>query len=467
MRQSADDAGDRADLQPTDPDAAPHGRHAAPVDARPRRRIRRRHKFLVLAAVVALTGLLFPPPGQSDELATGALADAALPRGLSAASVIAGLSAGAPDGALLLASAPTHVADSQPAGPQVATGLAANGIPNVALNAYRVAAERMATAQPWCGIEWSLLAGIGRIESNHGRFRGAVLNADGTSTPQIKGPPLNGGQFAFIRDTDGGRFDGDTAVDRAVGPMQFIPSTWSSYGIDGDGNGTEDPFDIDDAALASAHYLCVAGRDLRTLEGKQRAVLAYNHSDSYVAEVLALAAAYAAGIPVDDLPLVGNTTGAVPPPSGGYRFGPAAPGPAIGARDTTPAGPDTTYPAQSGSQSGGQPGAAPAGSGGSTDQGSTSSGSGGGAPAGGGGQPAPAGGGEEPAPGPAEPAAPAPSGPLPGGTPTVPSNPVPSNPVPPPPSDPVPPPPDPIPGVTCTLLNALGQPLTPGLPTCP
>ena len=108
------------------------------------------------------------------------------------------------------------------------------------------------TRRPACGIDWSLLAGIGRVESNHGRFRGAVLNSDGTSSPRIMGPPLNGVQFAFIRDTDGGPFDGDSTYDRAVGPMQFIPATWRAYGVDADGTGSADPFNINDAALGAA-----------------------------------------------------------------------------------------------------------------------------------------------------------------------------------------------------------------------
>ena len=86
-------------------------------------------------------------------------------------------------GAITLANSPTQVADPEPATPGVITGLAANGIPNVALNAYRVAAARMASARPYCGIDWSLLAGIGRVESNHGRYGGAVLDSDGTASP--------------------------------------------------------------------------------------------------------------------------------------------------------------------------------------------------------------------------------------------------------------------------------------------
>lgn len=236
------------------------------------------------------------------------------------------LSAGAPAGAMTLAATPVLLAHPAAATPALIAGLAADGIPNVALNAYRVAAARIDAALPGCGIDWSLIAAIGRVESDHGQFGGATLGADGTSTPKIIGPALNGKGFAFIHDTDQGRYDGDTVYDRAVGPMQFIPSTWVSYAVDGNGDSTASPFDINDTALAAAHYLCVAGGDLRSPAGQQRAVLAYNNSNAYLAEVLALARGYATGTQVD-APLVGSTSGGVPAPTGDYRA-PAAPGPA-------------------------------------------------------------------------------------------------------------------------------------------
>ncbi len=226
----------------------------------------------------------------------------------------------------VLASQPKHVKKPAPATRTVISGLAANGIPRVALNAYRVAAARMANVQPSCGIDWALLAGIGREESDHGRFAGARLNADGTSTPPIVGIPLNGKGTALISDTDDGRLDGDTGYDRAVGPMQFIPSTWAAYGSDANGDGKADVFNINDAALASARYLCAAGGNLRTHAGQVAAVLAYNHSDEYLAQVLALAAAYRTGVPVRGVP-VGNTTGGLPPVHNPGYLPPVNPGP--------------------------------------------------------------------------------------------------------------------------------------------
>jgi hypothetical protein len=194
-----------------------------------------------------------------------------------------------------------------PVDPGASARLAADGIPAIALDAYRKAAAHVATSDPACGLPWTLLAAIGRVESNHGRFAGAVLHPDGTSTPKIIGIALNGVGTALIRDSDGGRLDGDAVLDRAVGPMQFIPTTWQGYAADGNGDRITDPFNIYDAALAAAHYLCAAGGDLRATAGKTRAVLAYNHSDSYLALVLSLDATYAGRTPPTTGPLPGTT----------------------------------------------------------------------------------------------------------------------------------------------------------------
>lgn len=237
------------------------------------------------------------------------------------------LSRGAPRGATLLPRKPVHVTHPAPATKPVISGLAANGIPNIALNAYRMAAARMASADPACGIQWSLLAAIGRVESDHGRYGGALLYADGTSLPHIIGIALDGSRSAYIGDTDGGSLDGDPRYDHAVGPMQFIPSTWASWGVDGDGDGVASPFNVNDAALAAARYLCASGGNLRTHAGQVAAVLAYNDSDQYLAQVLALSTAYAQGVRVDDVPIIGPTTGGLPPvgPWAGVPVNPAVP----------------------------------------------------------------------------------------------------------------------------------------------
>lgn len=171
-----------------------------------------------------------------------------------------------------------------------------NGIPASALTAYQRAETVINAADPGCKLTWQLIAAIGRVESNHGRYGGSALNDDGVAVPGIYGIALNGkNSTALIRDTDAGRLDNDTTYDRAVGPMQFIPSTWASVQVDADNDGRRDPQDIDDAALATAVYLCSGDGDLSTLSGQRAAVYRYNHSDTYVDLVLSIMENYLAG----------------------------------------------------------------------------------------------------------------------------------------------------------------------------
>ena len=114
--------------------------------------------------------------------------------------------------------------------------------------------------------------------------------------PGIYGIALNGkNNTQRIVDTDAGQYDSDTKYDRAVGPMQFIPSTWSVVGVDGDNDGKRNPQDIDDAALASAVYLCSGEDDLSTDQGQRASVYRYNHSNDYVDLVISIMQAYLAG----------------------------------------------------------------------------------------------------------------------------------------------------------------------------
>ncbi|WP_433162759.1 lytic transglycosylase domain-containing protein [Kribbella sp. CA-247076] len=178
---------------------------------------------------------------------------------------------------------------------QVVSGLSRNGIPTLALKAYSRAQQVMAQADPACHLPWTLVAAIGRVESNHGRFGGNALNAQGVAVPGIFGPRLDGASTARITDTDAGAFDGDGAFDRAVGPMQFIPGTWRSMGVDGDGDGVRNPQDIDDAAMSAAVYLCSGKSDLSDAGDLNAAILRYNHSQQYADLVLSIAKAYAGG----------------------------------------------------------------------------------------------------------------------------------------------------------------------------
>ncbi|MFF0146223.1 membrane-bound lytic murein transglycosylase B [Amycolatopsis sulphurea] len=170
----------------------------------------------------------------------------------------------------------------------------ATGIPARALHAYGNAELAMRATDAGCHISWATLAGIGRIESNHGQYGGAVLGAEGRPSKPIIGVPLDGSAgVRAISDTDGGRFDGDPVADRAVGPMQFIPSTWMKWASDGNGDRLGDPQQIDDAALAAARYLCAGGRTMAAPAGWWAGVLSYNNSTEYAQKVFGLADGYA------------------------------------------------------------------------------------------------------------------------------------------------------------------------------
>ncbi|HET6810106.1 MAG TPA: lytic transglycosylase domain-containing protein [Acidimicrobiales bacterium] len=121
-------------------------------------------------------------------------------------------------------------------------------IPSGMLELYRAAA---ATCP---GLAWEVLAGIGRVETDHGR-NVAVSSAG------------------------------------AEGPMQFMPATWAEYGVDVRGTGAPDVNDPADAVYAAARMLCADGA--ASLTGVPGAVFAYNHSLGYVSDVLGWAAAYA------------------------------------------------------------------------------------------------------------------------------------------------------------------------------
>jgi membrane-bound lytic murein transglycosylase B len=193
---------------------------------------------------------------------------------------------------------PGAVTVTAPKGDRTVTesGLGSYDIPLAALTAYKRAASIMADVAPSCGIPWTLLAGIGRVESNHGRYGGATLGTDGVSNPLIIGVALDGtGPVAEIHDTDAGLYDQDTVWDRAVGPMQFLPSTWSAAGVDADGDGVQSPNDIDDATLAAAVYLCAGGGDLTDPTQMRAALLRYNNSSDYAALVMGYEASYRTG----------------------------------------------------------------------------------------------------------------------------------------------------------------------------
>ncbi len=227
---------------------------------------------------------------------------------------------------------------------QIVSTSSTNGIPAAALSAYQRAEAVINAADKACNLSWQLIAAIGRVESDHGRYAGNALDSDGVAKPGIYGIPLDGtNNTALIRDTDAGQFDNDTTYDRAVGPMQFIPSTWSVVGVDADGDGVRNPQDIDDAALGTAVYLCSGTDDLSTLSGQRAAVFRYNRSDAYVDLVLSVADNYLQG----DFTSVPNATasaGFLTPLPGFTANGPRDTGP-------EPAPTPTAQPAPSGSGS--------------------------------------------------------------------------------------------------------------------
>ena len=118
-----------------------------------------------------------------------------------------------------------------------------------------------ASAADYCpGLSWTVLAAIGQIES-----------ADGTNM----GPSSAG----------------------ALGPMQFLPSTWATWGIDAFGQtGTPNVMNPYDAVPAAARLLCADGAAAGG-QSLYNAIFDYNHADWYVNEVLSLAAQYAANYP--------------------------------------------------------------------------------------------------------------------------------------------------------------------------
>lgn len=182
----------------------------------------------------------------------------------------------------LLGPAPGAAPGQPTGGPGLPVGRL--GIPGIVLDAYLRAERIMAAQQPGCHLRWWMLAGIGQVES--GQADDGLVDQHGTTLVPILGPVLNGanGTAAVAAGASG------QVWARAVGPMQFIPSSWQIWG--GGGN----PNNVYDAALAAARYLCAGGRNLSVPEQLVAAIFSYNHSDSYVRLVLSWAYAYSQGV---------------------------------------------------------------------------------------------------------------------------------------------------------------------------
>ncbi|WP_040738536.1 lytic transglycosylase domain-containing protein [Nocardia tenerifensis] len=179
------------------------------------------------------------------------------------------------------------------------------GVPGIAVSAYQNAERILAEENTGCNMPWTMLAGIGRVESTHAYGK---ADADGNPLTAVYGPVLDGSLYGnhVIRDTDGGELDGLAGYDRAIGPMQFLPQTWKRYAADGNGDGIADPQNLFDAALTAGKYLCDGGLNMRDLAQQSKAILRYNNSMAYVANVMAWETSYSTGVAprAGDLPRI-------------------------------------------------------------------------------------------------------------------------------------------------------------------
>lgn len=262
---------------------------------RPEARGRRVRRWALLAAAVAAALPLGAAGGlgmmSSDGWDLGAATGAAIPSDVDFDELA--IDEPLPDDVVKAGFAPDPEFFSDE---EIEDGLGDGEIPEIALQAYEDGADLTSIEDPECGVPWSVLAAIGRVESDHGRFGGAQLRPDGYGTKPIRGVALDGRPgIALVRDTERGALDGDTLYDRGVGPMQIIPTTWADVGVDGNGDDRRDPNNIYDAAWGAGVYLCAGDVDLTEPGELARAVRRYNHTDEYVRVVLGLAEAYENG----------------------------------------------------------------------------------------------------------------------------------------------------------------------------
>lgn len=172
----------------------------------------------------------------------------------------------------------------------------ATGIPEIVLDAYRYAAAYLGQISPSCGISWPDIAAIGEMESGQATYGGTRLAANGDTYPPILGPPLDGSAGNALLVNPGVMFDGGGPFERAIGPMQMLPSSWESIAGALPAGLPDDPSNIFSAATGAALYLCNAAgqQGMNTIAGLESAYSSYNHSASYAAQGVMYAISYGA-----------------------------------------------------------------------------------------------------------------------------------------------------------------------------
>lgn len=174
------------------------------------------------------------------------------------------------------------------AGVPAATAGGALGIPPVVFTAYLAAEADASQVADGCDVDWPVIAGIWKVESGHATHGGRTVTPAGDVTPPLYGPTLDGSLpgTAVIPDSDGGLLDGDPKWDRAVGPAQFLPGSWRGFGQDANHDGTANPQNVFDAALATVAHLCLTRPgDYTNPADLATALRRYNNSAEYVKKV--------------------------------------------------------------------------------------------------------------------------------------------------------------------------------------
>lgn len=224
-------------------------------------------------------------------------------------------------GLCMMAAPPLLIAAVSAAASNVASppsAAALRVIPPALLTAY----ERAPTC---AGLPWQVVAGIGFEESRHATAGGAHLDlATGDVRPPIVGMSLNGaaGTAAIHVPAGGSPWHSDPVWDHATGPMQFITTTWTAWGVDAspsNGTGPASPHNAFDAIATTGAYLCNHRARLDGLDDLRAAIRRYNASDLYVTAVLDKAYLYGM---VDG----GDLTGSVYPPDNPEAGGPVIAG---------------------------------------------------------------------------------------------------------------------------------------------